>query len=93
MQTVISAWFHVTARPRGSNTRDGNLGMDTRSDRYRYGDDFLSIDDTRTRLESRRVFFSPTDNSMGIRYFTTAIILGCKQVKMCSFCYINYDLF
>jgi hypothetical protein len=21
------------------------------------------------------------------------IILGCEQVKMCSFCYINYDLF
>jgi hypothetical protein len=27
------------------------------------------------------------------RYFTTAIILDCEQVKMCLFCYINYDLF
>jgi hypothetical protein len=30
---------------------------------------------------------------MGTWYFTTAIILGCEQVKMWSFCYINYDLF
>jgi hypothetical protein len=30
---------------------------------------------------------------MGTWYFTTAIILGCEQVKMCSFCYIKYDLF
>jgi hypothetical protein len=32
-------------------------------------------------------------NPTGTQYFTTAIILGCEQVKMCSFCYINYDLF
>jgi hypothetical protein len=32
-------------------------------------------------------------NPTGTRYFTTAIILDCEQVKMCSFCYINYDLF
>jgi hypothetical protein len=38
-------------------------------------------------------FFSPTGNPTGIRYFTTAIILRCEQVKICSFCYINYDLF
>jgi hypothetical protein len=37
--------------------------------------------------------FSPTGNPTGTRYITTAIILGCEQVKMCSFCYINYDLF
>jgi hypothetical protein len=47
--------------------------------------------------ESRRVqdgyFFPPVDNPTGTRYFTTTIILGCGQVKMCSFCYINYDLF
>jgi hypothetical protein len=29
---------------------------------------------------------------MSTRYFTTAIILGCEQVKMYLFCYINYDL-
>jgi hypothetical protein len=39
------------------------------------------------------IFFSPAGNPTGTRYFTTAIILGCEQVKMCSFCYINYDLF
>jgi hypothetical protein len=38
-------------------------------------------------------FFLPVGNPTGTRYFTTAIILGCEQVKMCSFCYINYDLF
>jgi hypothetical protein len=40
-----------------------------------------------------RVFFPPTGNPMGTWYFTTAMILGCKQVKICSFCDINYDLF
>jgi hypothetical protein len=39
------------------------------------------------------IFFPPASNPTGTRYFTTAIILGCEQVKMCSFCYINYDLF
>jgi hypothetical protein len=38
-------------------------------------------------------FFSPVGNPTGIRYFTIVIIIGCEQVKMCSFCYINYDLF
>jgi hypothetical protein len=38
-------------------------------------------------------FFSPASNSTGTRYFTTAIISDCEQVKMCLFCYINYDLF
>jgi hypothetical protein len=37
--------------------------------------------------------FPPAGNPTGTRYFTTAIIIGCEQVKMCSFCYINYDLF
>jgi hypothetical protein len=37
--------------------------------------------------------FPPAGNPTGTRYFTTAIILGCEQVKICSFCYINYDLF
>jgi hypothetical protein len=83
--------------------RDGNLGMGTwyplgiRPDGYGYGDDFLSVGGTHTRLKPRWVrdgyFFPPTGNLMGIRYFTTAIILVCEQVKMCSFCYINYDLF
>jgi hypothetical protein len=39
------------------------------------------------------IFFPLAGNPMGTRYFTTAIILDCEQVKMCSFCYINYDLF
>jgi hypothetical protein len=30
---------------------------------------------------------------MGTRYFTTVMILGCEQVKMCLFYNINYDLF
>jgi hypothetical protein len=33
------------------------------------------------------------NNPIGTRYFTTAMILGCEQVKMCLFCDINYDLF
>jgi hypothetical protein len=76
-------------------SRDDNLDTGTRSDRY--GDDFLPVDDTRTRLESRRLrdgyFFLTAGNSTGTRYFTTVIILRCEQVKMCSFYYINYDLF
>jgi hypothetical protein len=39
------------------------------------------------------IFFSPTGNPTGTRYFTTTIILGCEQVKIYLFCYINYDLF
>jgi hypothetical protein len=35
------------------------------------------------------IFSHPT----GIWYFTTAIILGCEQVKTYLFYYINYDLF
>jgi hypothetical protein len=38
-------------------------------------------------------FFPPAGNLTGTWYFTTTIILGCEQVKMYSFCYINYDLF
>jgi hypothetical protein len=34
-------------------------------------------------------FFYPT----GTRCFTTAMILACEQVKICSFYYINYDLY
>jgi hypothetical protein len=69
----------------------------TRPDGYGYGDDFLSVGDTRTRPELGWVcdgyFFPSVGNPTGTQYFTTAIILGCEQVKMCSFCYINYDLF
>jgi hypothetical protein len=68
----------------------------TQSDGTVYGDNFLPTGGTRTQLESRRArggyFFSSASNLMGIRYFTTAMILGCEQLKMCSFCYINYDL-
>jgi hypothetical protein len=64
--------------------RDDNSGMGIRPDGY--GDDFLPVGGTRTRPKSRRVFFShPT----GTRYLTTAIIIGCEQVKMCSFYYVN----
>jgi hypothetical protein len=66
-------------------------------DGYGYGDDFLSVGVTRTRPEPRRVrdvyFFLLAGNPTSTRYYTIAIILGCEQVKMYSFCYINYDLF
>jgi hypothetical protein len=81
--------------------RDGNSGtgirypLVTRPDGY--GDNFLTVGGTCTRPESRRIrdvyFFLPAGNPTGTRYFTTAIILGCEPVKMCSFCYINSDLF
>jgi hypothetical protein len=62
-----------------------------------YVNNFLSAGGTRTRLKSRRIrdgyFFPPVGNLTGTRYFTIDIILGYEQVKMCSFCYINYDLF
>jgi hypothetical protein len=84
------------------STRDGNSGTGTRyppgtrPDAAGYGDDFLPAGGTHTRLEPRRVrdgyFFSPVGNPTGIRYFNTAMILSCEQVKMCSFCDVNYDL-
>jgi hypothetical protein len=46
-----------------------------------------------SNLNQDGYFFPPVGNPTGIRYFTTAIILGCEQVKICSFYYINYDLF
>jgi hypothetical protein len=103
----LRQWVWVGQRSAGlswviwAGCRDGNLGTgtryppDTRPDGY--GDDFLPTGGTRTRPESRRVqdeyFFPPAGNPTGTRYFTTAIILRCEQVKMCSFYYINYDLF
>jgi hypothetical protein len=64
---------------------------------YRYVDDFLPTGDTRTQPKLRRVrdgyFFLPVGNPTGTQYFTITIILRCEQVKICSFCYINYDLF
>jgi hypothetical protein len=85
------------AAGQGLGPRDGNLGTGTRPDGYGYVDDFLPAGGIRTRPESRRVwdgYFSPyTGNPTGTRYFTTAIILHCEQIKMCSFYYINYDLF
>jgi hypothetical protein len=51
--------------------------------------DFLSVGDTCTRLESRRVrdgyFFSLVGNPTGTRYFTSTIILGYEQVKCVYF--------
>jgi hypothetical protein len=79
------------------HNRDGNSGTGTRPDGAGYGDDFLPAGGTRTRPEPRRVrdgyFFSPAGNPTGTRCFITAMILGCEQLKMCSFFYINYDLF
>jgi hypothetical protein len=73
------------------------MAIQLRSDGYGYGDDFLFTGGTRIRSESRRVwngyFFSPAGNLTGTRYFTTVIILDYEQVKMCSFCYSNYNLF
>jgi hypothetical protein len=58
---------------------------------------FLPVVDIRIRSELRWIcdgyFFSPVSNPTGTRYFTTAVILDYEQVKMCLFCYINYDLF
>jgi hypothetical protein len=69
----------------------------TRLDGAGYRDNFLPMDGICIRPESRRVydgyFFSPVGNPTSIRYFTTAMILDCEQVKICSFYDINYDLF
>jgi hypothetical protein len=70
--------------------------MGTRPDGARYGDDFLPVGGTRTRTRSKlrqvrgKYFFSPAGNPTITRYFTTAMILDCEQVKMCSFYNINY---
>jgi hypothetical protein len=58
--------------------RDDNSGTGTRPDRYGYG---------------VGIFFLLMGNLTGTRYYTTAIIIGCEQVKICLFCYIKYDLF
>jgi hypothetical protein len=84
-------WILIASRgqrPVALSTRDGNSGTGTR---------YLS-GGMGTRVifypwVAEQVFFPSMNNSTGIRYFTTAIILCCEQVKMCSFCYINYDLF
>jgi hypothetical protein len=75
--------------------RDGNSDTGTRSVGYRYEDDFLLTGDTHiwTETGTERIFFLPVGNRTSTRYFSTVIILGCEQVKMCLFCYINYDLF
>jgi hypothetical protein len=68
--------------------RDGNLGMGMGIGMIFYLW-VASIPD----LNRDGYFFSPVGNPTGTRYFTTTIILGCEQVKTCSFYYINYDLF
>jgi hypothetical protein len=83
--------------------RDDNSGTDTWyplviwPDGYGYRDDFLPVGVTWTRPEPRRVrdgyFFPLVSNPMVTRYFTTVVILGCEQIKMYLFCYINCDLF
>jgi hypothetical protein len=84
----------IDAKEDNVSVSDDNLGTGIRPDGYEYGDYFLPVGDTRTQPELRWIcggyFFSPAGNPTGTRYFTTAIILGCEQVKMCSFCYINY---
>jgi hypothetical protein len=46
----------------------------------------------RVAPEPRRVQGGYFSHPQVTRYFTTVMILGCEQVKMCSFCDINYDL-
>jgi hypothetical protein len=61
---------------------EGSLSRDDNSDPMGigYGDNFLSIgihDPNRDGYETS-IFFLPTGNPTGTRYFTTAIILGCE---------------
>jgi hypothetical protein len=83
----------------GLDGRDDNLGTGTRypsgtrPDRYGYGDDFYPRVAPVPDPNRGGYFFPPVGNPTGTQYFTTAIILRCEQVKMCSFCYINYDSF
>jgi hypothetical protein len=96
--TVLALMHALLAPARDDNSDTGIRYLSsTRSDGYRYGDNFLPAGGIRTQSESRRVqegyFFSPAGNPTGTQYFTTDMILGCEQVKMCSFCYINYDFF
>jgi hypothetical protein len=73
--------------------RDDNSGTGTRYPLGTRPDGYGHPYPTWTETGMGWVFFPPVGNPMGTRYFTTAIILGCEQVKMCLFCYINYDLF
>jgi hypothetical protein len=97
----ITCWHSKKLNYQHCGVRDGNSGTGTRYPSGTrpdgYGDEFLPAGGTCTRPESRRVrdgyFFPPAGNPMGTRYSTTVIIIDCEQVKMCSFYYINYDLF
>jgi hypothetical protein len=83
-------------------TRDGNLGMVP--DTYQVLDPMRSSmrtifyswvtfePDSNQDGYGCGYFFLSTGNPMGTRYCTTDMILGCEQVKMCSFYDINYDL-
>jgi hypothetical protein len=97
MSSMVLSVGHLMIMKRFKTDRDGNLSIGTGPDGVGYGDDFLPVGGTRTLPEPRWVwggyFFPPAGNPTGTRYFTTAMILGCEQVKMCSFCDINYDLF
>jgi hypothetical protein len=46
-----------------------------------------------TRIETGmgQIFFPPAGDSTSTRCFSTTMILYCEQVKICSFCYIDYD--
>jgi hypothetical protein len=96
---MVKTGYRADERTMRIVNRDGNLGTGTRPDRYGYEDNFLPAGGTCTRIRPKlrrvrnRYFFPPVSNPMDTRYFTTAIILRCEQVKICSFCYINYDLF
>jgi hypothetical protein len=82
--TVHTIWCRDVNSDTGTRYPPG-----TRPDRAGYKDDFLPTGGTRIRPEPRRIrggyFFPPMGNPMGM-------ILCCEQVKMCSFCDINYDL-
>jgi hypothetical protein len=73
--------------------RDDNFGTGTRLDGYEYGDNFYPRVAPVPDPNRDGYFFPPAGNPTGTRYFTITIILVFEQVKLCSFCYINYDLF
>jgi hypothetical protein len=68
-------------------SRDGNSGTGIRMIFYLW---VTFVSDLNRDGYGTGIFFHLRLNT---RYFTTAIILCYEQVKMYSFCYINYDLF
>jgi hypothetical protein len=93
-RATTSMLRNVDGGPLGGANGDSDIGM---SIQVRVRGRFFTREwhpyPTRIETDTGRVFFPPASNPTGTRCFTTAIILDCEQVKMCSFCYINYDLF